>query len=249
MDETLTRGLGDPVPAGGTSVAPRFGARHALRDQENLWDEFLAMGLAVVDSLAKSVAVLCDGFLDDVPEIKRLEKDSESAEARIEHECLRVLALFEPVASDLRRLATVLKVSRDWERIADLAARIARRARKLARSGQGIPVPEPLKSMARDVLAQVRAGYDALAARDAQRARAVIDGDRAIDCQYRRLRSEFKESLRQHAGQLDAWLELLSTARHLERIADHANEIAEMTVYLQEGVIIRHDTQFPAANE
>ena len=148
----------------------RLTGRHALRDQEILWDEFLAMGLAVVDLLAKSVAVLCEGLLDVVPEIKRLEQDSDCAEVRIEQECLRVLALFEPVASDLRRLATVLKVSRDWERIADLATRIARRARKLARSADGVPVPEQLKSLARDVLAQVRAGYEALASRDAQRA-------------------------------------------------------------------------------
>jgi phosphate transport system protein len=220
-----------------------------LRDQEVLWDEFLQMGLAAVDSLDKSVAVLCDGRFDAVPEVKRLEKDSESAEVRIEHECLRVLALFEPVASDLRRLATVLKVSRDWERIADLAARIARRARKLATGPEGVPVPEQLKSMAREVVAQVRAGYEALASRDVARARAVIDGDRAIDLQYRRVRGDLKESLRQHAGQLEAWLELMSTARHLERIADHAADIAEMIVYLEEGVIIRHEAQVRAAND
>jgi phosphate transport system protein len=222
--------------------------RHALRDQEILWDEFLAMGRAVVDSLARSVAVLCESQLDDVPAIKRLEQDSDRAEVRIEQECLRVLALFEPVASDLRRLATVLKVSRDWERIADLSARIARRARKLAKSGDGVLVPEALKSLAHDVLAHVQSGYDALANRDAPAARAMIGGDQAIDRQYRRLRRELKESLRQHAGQLDDWLQLLSTARHFERIADHATDIAEMTVYLCEGVIIRHEVESPTAD-
>jgi phosphate transport system protein len=216
-----------------------------LRDQEVLWDEFLVMGRAAVDSLEKSVAVLCDSQLDVVGEIKRLEQDSESAEARIEQECLRVLALFEPVASDLRRLATVLKVSRGWERIAELAARIARRARKLAGSASRVPVPEALKTMARDVLAQARAGYEALATRDVRRARAVIDGDGAIDRQYRRLRGDLKESLREQAGELDAWLELLSTARHLERIADMVADIAEMTVYLQEGVIVRDEARIP----
>ncbi len=144
--------------------------RHALRDQEALWDEFLAMGLAVVDSLSKSVAVLCEGRFEVVPEVKSLEKDSDRAEVRIEQECLRVLALFEPVASDLRRLATILKVSRDWERIADLAARIARRARKLSKKPNSVPVPDPLKSLAGDVLAQVCASYDALSRRDATRA-------------------------------------------------------------------------------
>jgi len=243
-----TRGLREQGAARGSSLASAFSGRHALRDQEILWDEFLAMGLAVVDSLARSVAVLCEGRLDEALEVKRLEQASDGAEVRIEQECLRVLALFEPVASDLRRMATVLKVSRDWERIADLAARIARRARKLATSADGVPVPELLKSLARDVLAQVRAGYEALASRDAHRARAVIDGDQAIDRQYRRLRRELKESLRQHAGQLDAWLQLMSTARHLERIADHATDIAQTIVYLQEGVIIRHKTETPSPN-
>ena len=159
---------------------------------------------------------------------------------RIEQECLRILALYEPVASDLRRLATILKVNRDWERIADLAARIARRARKLAKKSEDVPIPEPLKAIAGDVLALVRASYDALAGRDAQRARAVIADDRSINRRYRRFRKEMKEALRLHAGQLNARLQLISAARNLERIADHATDIAQTIVYLQEGVIIRH---------
>jgi phosphate transport system protein len=234
--------------AAGPTPASAFPVRHALRDQDALWAEFLAMGLTAVDSLSKGIAVVCEGRFDVVREIKRLERASDSAEVRIEQECLRILALFEPVASDLRRMATVLKVSRDWERIADLAARIARRSRKLAKKADGVPIPEPLKSLARDVLAQVCAAYEALVARDAVRARAVIDGDRVIDRQYRQLRGELKESLRENAGQLDAWLQLMNTARNLERIADRATGIAQAVVYLQEGNIIRHKSDGPAAN-
>ncbi len=223
-------------------------ARHALRDQEVVWRDFLAMARAVVDSLAKSVDVLCEGCLEVVKDVKTVEEESDREEVRIEQECLRILALYEPVASDLRRLATILKVNRDWERIADLAARIARRARKLARKSDGFPVPEPLKAMGREVLGQVQAAYNALTVRDARHARAIIDGDAAIDRQYRRLRKELKENLRQDAGQLNAWLQLLSTARNLERIADHAKDIAETIVYLQEGTIIRHKQGTPSAN-
>jgi phosphate transport system protein len=226
-----------------------FPLRHALRDQEALWAEFLAMGLTAVDSLSKSIAVLCEGRLEVVHEVKSLERASDRAEVRIEQECLRILALFEPVASDLRRMATVLKVSRDWERIADLAARIARRSRKLAKKSEGVSIPEQLKSLARDVLAQVCAAYDALVSRDAVRARAVIEGDHSIDQQYRQLRDQLKESLRHDAGQLDTWLQLMSTARNLERIADHGTDIAQAVVYLQEGNIIRHQIESPAAND
>jgi phosphate transport system protein len=147
-------------------------------------------------------------------------------------------------------MATVLKVSRDWERIADLAARIARRARKLAGSWESaIGVPDSLRSLASDVLDQTRAAYVALAARDSQKARAVIAGDRAIDRQYRRFRREMKDGLRQDAGQLDAWLQLMSTGRHFERIADHAADIAQTVVYLEEGIIIRHNTDTPSSND
>jgi phosphate transport system protein len=221
--------------------------RHAVRDQEVLWDDFLAMARAVVDSLAKGVDAICDGRLEVVPEVKDIEEQSDREEVRIERECLRILALYEPVASDLRRLATVLKVSRDWERIADLAARIARRARKLARKSHGIVVPETLESLARQVLALVRASYDALARRDTRRARAIIEGDRSINRQYRRLRKELKEDLRSDAARFDAWLQLLSTARHFARIADHASDIAQMTVYLGEGIIIRHKLETPSS--
>jgi phosphate transport system protein len=222
---------------------------HSRRDQEALWADFLAMAQAVVDSLAKSVDVLCENRLESVAEVKRLEQASDRAELRIEQACLRVLALFEPVASDLRRMATIFKVTRDWERIADLAARIARRARKLARSPHGVRVPELLKSLAHDVLAHVRAAHDAQATRDADRARDVVKGDQRIDRQYRRLQIELKESLRQQPALLEAWLRLMSTARNLERVADHATGIARAIVYLQEGIIIRHKIDHPAPDQ
>jgi phosphate transport system protein len=225
------------VPSG---TAPSFQGRHALRDQDILWADFLAMARTVVDSLAKSIDALCEGRLELIPEVKSVEEESDREEVRIEQECLRILALYEPVASDLRRLATILKVNRDLERIADLAARIARRARKLAKKSQAVPIPEPLKVLARNVLAQARAGYDALTGRDADRARAVIAADRSINRQYRRFRKELKEALRLDASQLNARLQLMSTARNLERISDHATDIAQTIVYLQEGIIIRH---------
>jgi phosphate transport system protein len=203
----------------------------------------------VVESLGKSVEVLCEQRLDAVADVKSLERDSDLAEVRIEKECLRIFALFEPVASDLRRMATILKINRDWERIADLAVRIAQRARKLARSAESVNVPEPLKAMARDVLDQVHSSYEALAARDATRARAVIDGDRVINKRYNQLRGDLKESLRRQADRLDEWLRLMSISRNLERIGDHAVGIAQTIVYMEEGIIIRHKKTFKAPDE
>jgi phosphate transport system protein len=227
----------------GSAAAPAI--RHVIRDQEDLWREFLAMARAVVASLEKGVDAICDGRLEVVPEVKDAEQESDREEVRIERECLRILALYEPVASDLRRLATIMKVSRDCERIADLAARIARRARKLARKSGDVAVPDALKSLARDVLARVRDSYDALAGRDSRRARTIIERDRSIDRQYRRLRKNLKEQLRSDTARLHAWLQLLGTARNLERIADHTTDIAQMIVFLEEGIFIRHKIETP----
>ena len=234
------------VSPGALAPAPAFPGRHALREQEAVWSEFLAMGQIVIDSLEKSVVALREGRVDVVSEVKELERSSDREEVRIEQSCLRVLALFEPVASDLRRMATILKVSRDWERIADLAARIARRARKLVRGWDGVvAVPDSLKALGGEVLDRTRATYEALAVRDSARARALIEGDRSIDRGYRRFRRELKDSLRRDPGLLDAWLQLLSIGRHLERIADHATGIAQTVIYLEEGIIVRHKTESP----
>ena len=243
-----TQPVDDPVSP--RAMAPAFPGRHALREQEAVWSEFLAMGKIVVNSLEKSVIALREGRVDIVSEVKELERSSDREEVRIEQSCLRVLALFEPVASDLRRMATILKVSRDWERIADLAARIARRARKLVRGwAVEVVVPESLKALGSEVLEQTRATYEALSGRDSARARALIDGDRAIDRGYRRFRREMKDALRQDPEQLDAWLQLLSIGRHLERIADHAAGIAQTVIYLEEGIIVRHKTETPPAKD
>jgi len=235
-------------PASSPGPGQAVSGRHALREQDVLWTDFLALAASVVNSLEKSVQAICDGRFDLISEVENEEEDSDCREVLIEQECLRILALYEPVASDMRRIATVLKVNRDWERIADLALRVARRARKLARNPGGIAMPEALKQLARDVLSQVRASYQALASRDVAAARAVIAGDTAIDVQYRALRKQFKDGLGQHPEQLDAWLELMNTARNLERIADHSAGIAQTVVYLEEGVIIRHTPSRRSAN-
>jgi phosphate transport system protein len=244
------RHVDSPVAPRTLAPNPAVPGRHALREQEAVWSELLAMGQTIVDSLEKSVAALRDGRIDVVSEVKELERNSDREEVRIEQSCLRILALFEPVASDLRRMATILKVSRDWERIADLAARIARRARKLACGGEGtVVIPDSLKMLASDVLDQTRASQEALVGRDSQRARVLIDGDRSIDRGYRRFRREMKDALRRDPGQLDAWLQLLSIGRHLERIADHATGIAQTVIYLEEGIIVRHKSDTPSSTD
>jgi len=111
--------------------------RHILRVQEELWTEALGLAAVVESALALSVTALFSLRPELAAEVKGIEREIDRLEVRIEGECFRVLALYEPAASDFRRVLTVLRVNRDLERIGDLAVRIAKRARKLA----AVPVP------------------------------------------------------------------------------------------------------------
>jgi len=206
---------------------------------ETLWGEVLKMAAVVEAALNTSVRALCDGRADLAAEVVGEERQINDREVQIERECLKVLALHQPVASDLRRVACVLKINGDLERMGDLAEHIAKRARKHARSADPVPIPEPLERMALEAMGQVRDALDALTKGDSALARRVIAADRRIDRLRRVLLRELKQSIREDPEQVDAWLRLINTARNFERVADHATNIAEAVVFLKEGDILR----------
>jgi phosphate transport system protein len=214
--------------------------RHFLRDMERLWGEVLRLAAVVESALGTSVRALCDGRADLAAEVKGGEDAIDRWEVQIEQECLKVLALHQPVASDLRRVAVILKINNDLERMADLAEHIAKRARKLASSLQAVPIPQQIEDMALEALSAVHDSLDALTKCDVDMARAVIAADRRIDRHRRAVLKELKQSIRQNPEHVTTWLRLINTARNLERVADHATNIAEAVVYLIEGDIIRH---------
>lgn len=232
---------GEERPGGADWDATRVTlGRHFLRDLEGLWGGVLRLAAVVEDALNRSIRALCDGRADLADEVRGEERAVDGWEVRIERECLKVLALHQPVASDLRRVAVVLKVSGDLERMGDLARHIAKRVEKLAADPLAFPVPEPLEALATRSLLQVREGLDALVQCDAGLARAVIDADRQVDRLYRTVLKGLKQSIRDHPDRVDNWLRLINTARNLERIADHASNIAAAVIYLKDGDIVRH---------
>src|SRR5262249_30993104 len=148
--------------------------RHFLRDLEGLWGGVLKLAAVVEDALNRSVRALCDGRTDIADEVRGEERVVDRWEGQIERECLKVLALHQPVASDLRRVAVVLKISGDLERMGELAQHIAKRVRKLADDPLALPVPQRLETLATEALAQVRDCLDSLTQCDTELARAVI---------------------------------------------------------------------------
>lgn len=160
-------------------------------------------------------------------------------DVRIEEECLKILALHQPVAIDLRRITSVLKITGELERVADLSVHIAERASGLV-NHPGVVVPEKLKTMARLALDMLHRSIDAYVVLDSIMARQVCAEDDRVDQLNREIIQELMGVMKSSPGLVEPALHLFSASRHVERIADHATNIAEDVVYLVEGAIIRH---------
>jgi phosphate transport system protein len=214
--------------------------RSFVRDMEGLWSEVLKLAAVVEDALNQSIHALCDGRVELADELKRRKGAMNRWEVQIERECVRVLALHQPVASDLRRVAAILKINGDLERLSDLARHIAKRVKKLAADPQAFPIPQALENLALEALSQIHASLDALTQSNVLRAQAVIAADQRVDHDYRAVQKQLKAEIVNNPERIDTWLRLVNTARNLERIADHAAKIAESVIYLKEGEILRH---------
>jgi phosphate transport system protein len=214
--------------------------RNFVRDMEGLWSEVLRLAAVVEDALHQSVHAFCDGRVELAEELKGQKRAVDGWEVQIERECVRILALHQPVASDLRRVAVVLKINGDLVRLCDLARHIAKRVKKLAIDPAAFPISQGLESLALGSLAQLHNSLDALTQSDVSRAQTVIAADRQIDGAYRAVQKELKEEIIRDSDRIDTWLRLVNTARNLERVADHAAKIAESVIYLKKGEILRH---------
>ena len=160
-------------------------------------------------------------------------------EMEVEEECLKILALHQPVASDLRFIIMVIKVNSEIERIADIAVNIAMRVQGIANSRWTVPSPYDYTEMADKVIAMLKMSLDALVNRDVKAARQVFLLDDEIDDMRTEAYHRVKDMIRlhpEHPGQL---INSYLIGRHLERIGDRATNIAEEVIYLVEGEIVR----------
>ncbi len=214
--------------------------RHFVRDLEGLWSEVLKLAAVVEDALNQSIHALCDGRIELADQIKLQKPAVDRWEVQIERECVRVLALHQPVASDLRRVAAVLRINGDLERLADLARHIAKRVKKLATDPQAFPIPQALENLGLEALNQVHDSLDALVQANVVQAQVVMAAERRVDRHYRSVLKLLKQDIISHPERINTWLRLVNTARNIERIADHAAKIAEAVVYPKEGEILRH---------
>jgi phosphate transport system protein len=212
---------------------------HLSRDLENVQRRVLALASAVEQVIEQSIRALFNR--DSALARKLIASDTpiDMEENQIEEECLKILALHQPVASDLRRVATIVKINNDLERMADLAVNIAERALALA-PGPDVPVPAVFRQMTDLTNLMVRDSLDAFLRLDVSLAKRVCRLDDEVDRYNREIIDDVSDYMRGSPAHVDPGLHLFSAARQLERIADHATNIAEDVVYLVEGKIIRH---------
>jgi len=209
------------------------------KELDRLKKMILALCAVVEENVSRSVRSVETRDPQLAQRIVDSDKEIDATEVDIEEECLKVLALHQPVAGDLRLIVAVLKINSDLERIGDLAVNIAQRGLSLA-SRERIPVPVDLTVMSEKVQAMLRKSLDALVNLDARLAHEVGAHDDEVDELNRRNFRTIQEEIRKNPGEIEPLIEYLSVSRHLERVADHASNIAEDVIYLIEGTIIRH---------
>lgn len=188
--------------------------------------------LQSIQALMNSDEQLAQKVLSGDDEVDRMEVD-------LEEECLKVLALHQPVATDLRLIVSVLKMNNDLERMADLAVNISQRAVELA-TAPAVPSPFDLQKMSDQVQVMLKMSLDALVQQDSDMARRTIRLDDEVDALHKENFVHIKEAIRNAPERIDELVLFMSISRYLERIADLATNIAEDVVYLLDGEIIRH---------
>jgi phosphate transport system protein len=206
---------------------------------ERLRRKILHLTAMVEESLQLAVQSVIDRDNTFADEVIVNDQNIDQYEVEVEEECLKILTLHQPVAADLRYVVAVLKINNDLERIADLAVNIVKRNRQVSRQSVA-NVPFDLPEMLKKTLQMVSGAADALVNRDVEKAIEVCKTDNEVDELHRSAFEEIQKCLAENTDLIDYYLSLLSVSRNLERIADHATNIAEDVIYMVDGEIVRH---------
>ena len=213
---------------------------HLQREIERVKKSILALCAIVEDQVQAAVRALLERDVELAHSVEQRDRDIDQREVEVEEECLKILALHQPVAIDLRFIVAAMKINNDLERIGDLAVNIARKAVSFA--------AEPPMAIALDIAgmwekthAMLRDSLDALVNLDAALAADVCRRDDEVDQIKHEIRAGAEEQIRREPERVRALMRLLAVSRNLERIADCATNIAEDVIYMSQGRIIRHN--------
>jgi len=219
-------------------------SQHFVHEIERLKKRLLALGALVEESVHRAVLSVQDRDSRLATQVIKSDAEIDRAEVELEEECLKVLALYQPVAHDLRFVVAVLKINSDLERIGDLATNIASRAFYLS-SQPPTKMPFDFFTMSEKVEWMLKNVLDALIKEDTALAYRVLAADDVVDSINREMYTRVENGIRQSPDELERLIHMLGVSRALERIADHSTNVAEDIIYMLEGKIVRHQTVQP----
>ncbi len=214
-------------------------SKHLQRGLITLREELLSLFGIVEQMIDLAVRSLVERRVDFARRVISSDATVDQREVQLEEECLKLLALHQPVASDLREVITIVKINSEIEQMADLACNIAERAIDLDMFPT-FTVPEELNDMVTEAISMVRGALDAFVTGNADKAREVIRDDDVVDELNRVIIEHLQQVMSTSRDQIIPGVHCFSAARNIERVADLATSLAEDTIYLIEGEIVRH---------
>lgn len=216
-------------------------ARHFDRQIEKLKNSLLTLGGYVEQSVEDGLRAIETRDIELAHRVIKGDREIDRLEVDIEEECLHTLALYQPVAADLRFVICVVKINSELERVADLAVNLAEQALFLMDEATVADIPWNLEAVGLRARSMVKQSLDALVNNDVDLAGRVRESDDEVDRIHREMYQRVKMDIGKNPEDTGRLIDLLNVSRQLERIADHAVNIAEVVIYLVRGEILRHE--------
>lgn len=212
---------------------------HFHREVDRLIEDLISFGEGIEDQLNFAMDALVEGDVKAAKRIKKNDTDLDAIEVEMEEECLKLLALHQPLANDLRQIVSVLKINHDLERVGDHAANIAKRVLDLAELPP-IDIPKDVVVLSKQARLMLRLSLLSFVESDQMLTNGVFEMDNEVDELHKKLFRQQVEAIQKTPAEAEQRILLLSVCKQLERVGDLASSIAEDVVYLMSGVIIRH---------
>ncbi len=200
--------------------------------------EILSLGAMVEDRFKKTIYAVKTNDLEQAVQIIETDYLVDAQEVEVEEECLRTLALYHPVATDLRLITAVIKINNDLERIADYAVNIARRFQISGQNSDSFQYD--YTAMAEQAIKMLKLSLDALVSLDGNLAYKVREMDEEVNTMRNEAYNVMKQAIRKNPEKVEEIINMYLISRHIERVGDHTKNIAEEVIYLIDGEIIRH---------
>jgi phosphate transport system protein len=217
-------------------------SKHLENEVEKLKKRILGLGAMVEETVSRAIRSLGERNAEMAKTVIETDYEIDQREVDIEEECQKILALHQPVAHDLRFIIAVLKINAELEHIGDATVNIAERVLFLLHEEE-VDIPFDFQDMSWKAQSMLNRSLDALVNLEAPLAYAIIREDDEVDAINREMYGQIQECIRKNPERVNSYIHLLGVSRLIERIADHASNIAEDVIYLVEGKIVRHHTE------